>query len=250
MKKLFSPDGLKIFESFCFTPTLFAFDYDGTLARIVANPEEAQMPKKTGELLRTLDRLAPVAIISGRSKQDLASLLSYQPRYLIGNHGLEGLRTSARSLKKAEDICNGWKKTLTRHLKGEAGIFIEDKVFSLAVHFRRSRAKASAKRHILEACDSLKPAPRLIFGKCVVNVIPPGAPHKGMALLELMKECGVRSAFYAGDDDTDEDIFSLPDAPILSVRVSRKASSAARFYIDRQAQINEVMTKAIRFLRE
>ena len=249
MKKLFSPDGLKILESFCFTPTLFAFDYDGTLARIVDDPQAAKMPAKTGELLRSLDKLVPVAIISGRSKQDLAALLPYKPKYLIGNHGLEGLRASANSLKKAQAVCEGWKKTLTKQLKGDPGVLIEDKAFSLAVHYRRSRSKSEVKRQILSVCGDLEPAPRLILGKCVVNVIPPGAPHKGMALLELMLEAKVRNAFYAGDDDTDEDIFALPDARILTVRVSRKQSSAAQFYIERQAQINDVLTKAIHFLR-
>jgi len=249
MKYLFSPEGLKILESFCFTPTLFAFDYDGTLTKIVRDPSKALMPEKTSVLLKLLDSLAPVAIISGRSRKDLESLLSYKPKYLIGNHGLEGLRASKVTLHSARDVCKRWKETLQKKLESDSGISIEDKEYSLAIHYRRSRSKCFAKLLILETCGELASPPRIIMGKCVVNLVPTGAPHKGMALLELMLECNVRTAFYIGDDDTDEDIFALPDARLLSVRVSRKSDSAAQFYIEQQSQINDVLTKVVRFLK-
>lgn len=249
MKYLFSPEGLKILESFCFTPTLFAFDYDGTLTKIVRDPSEARMPEKTANLLKALNGIAPVAIISGRSKKDLETLLSFKPKYVIGNHGLEGLRANEGSFQHAHEVCQTWKKILLGNLKDGPGITIEDKEFSLAVHYRRSRSKSAAKLMILDSCGELEPPPRIIMGKCVVNVIPTGAPHKGMALLELMLECNVRTAFYVGDDDTDEDIFALPDARLLSVRVGRKRDSVAQFYIERQPEINEVVKRVIRFLK-
>ncbi len=249
MKYLLSPEGLKILESFCFTPTLFAFDYDGTLTKIVRDPSKARMPDQTSVFLKVLNGIAPVAIISGRSKKDLETLLSFQPKYVIGNHGLEGLRANEGSLHNAREICLKWKGALTGKLKGDSGINIEDKEFSLAIHYRRSRSKSFAKLLVLETCGELTPPPRIIMGKCVVNLIPTGAPHKGMALLELMLECNVRTAFYVGDDDTDEDVFALPDARLLSVRVGQKKDSAAQFYIERQAQINEVLTRIIRFLK-
>lgn len=249
MKNLFSPDGLKILESFCFTPTVFAFDYDGTLTKIIKDPRQARLPEKTANLLKVLDGIAPVAIISGRSKKDLESLLSYKPKYVIGNHGLEGLRATQGTLNNARDICQSWRETLRKKIRNESGISIEDKEYSLAVHYRQSRTKSLAKLLVLEACGELTPPPRIIMGKCVVNLIPTGAPHKGMALLELMLECNVRTAFYVGDDDTDEDIFALPDARLLSVRVSKKRDSAAQFYIERQTQINDILTRIIKFLK-
>jgi trehalose 6-phosphate phosphatase len=249
MKPLFSKDGLKILESLCFTPTLFAFDYDGTLAKIVPNPSDARISERTATLLKALDELAPVGVISGRATKDLKPLLSFRPRYLIGNHGLEGLRASKNSLASAQNVCRQWKRILMEQLKRESGLMVEDKEYSLAVHYRYSRAKSFAKLRILEVCGELDPPPRIIMGKCVVNLIPTGAPHKGMALLELMLETNTRSAFYIGDDDTDEDVFALPDARILSVRVGKKSESAAHFFIERQTQINKVLTRIIGFLK-
>lgn len=249
MKYLFTKEGLKILESFCFTPTLFAFDYDGTLAKIVKTPSKAKMISKTQELLIQLDRLAPTAIISGRGITDLKALSPFQPKYLIGNHGLEGLKAHAGCLQTAQEVCHKWKKTLIPKINSEGGIALEDKNYSLAIHYRKSRTKSLAKLLILEACATLDPPPRIIMGKCVVNLIPSGAPHKGIALLQLMLECNVKTAFYIGDDDTDEDIFTLPDARLLSVRVGKKSATAAQFYVNTQGEVNRVIERIIGFLR-
>jgi len=48
-------------------------------------------------------------------------------------------------------------------------------------------------------------------------------------------------ALYVGDDETDEDVFALRDARILSVRVGKKNGSAARYFLKRQAEITEVL---------
>jgi trehalose-6-phosphatase len=53
----------------------------------------------------------------------------------------------------------------------------------------------------------MEPAPRIVLGKSVINLIPAGAPHKGVALLELMVHLKIQCALYIGDDDTDEDVF-------------------------------------------
>jgi trehalose 6-phosphate phosphatase len=83
----------------------------------------------------------------------------------------------------------------------------------------------------------LAPAPRLVLGKAVVNAIPSGNLHKGSAMLELMHQLKTSGALYVGDDDTDEDVFSLPDERIVTVRIGKKAASAAQWYLARQSQI-------------
>lgn len=59
-----------ILESLSFTKTLYAFDFDGTLSRIVRVPSEATVSDVTNRLLIQLSELVPVAIISGRSIDD------------------------------------------------------------------------------------------------------------------------------------------------------------------------------------
>src|ERR1700676_2529166 len=103
-------------------------------------------------------------------------------------------------------MCRDWRDKLESHLgerSGPSEIEIEDKGYSLALHYRRCRDQKKAKTQILKAIERLYPSPRVIPGKCVVNILPPGAPHKGVALMELMAQAGVQFAFYIGDDDTD-----------------------------------------------
>ncbi len=252
MKKLFNSDNLKILESLSFTKTLYAFDFDGTLSKIVTEPGKATISMTTNLLLEELSTHAPVAVISGRSIADLKKHLKFVPKHVIGNHGLEGLGTRPDVLETAHKICATWQTTIKKHLPAEhlkSGVEIEDKKFSLAIHYRKSIAKKNAKLAILKIASNLDPRPRMILGKCVVNLLPPGAPHKGVALVELMLQNGIKSAFYIGDDDTDEDVFSLPNARIFTVRVGNKRTSQAQYYIQKQSEINKVFKTILHFFR-
>ncbi len=238
-----------ILESLTFTQSLFAFDFDGTLSKIVRVPSHATMSNTTAALLRELSELVPVAIISGRSIEDLRQRLPFEPPYLIGNHGLEGLGDNLSSLKSARKTCQSWKESLAQ-VRFVPGVEVEDKTYSLAIHYRRSRNKKKAKAQIRDAVAALSPTPRVIAGKSVVNLMPEGAPHKGMALMELMKRSGTRNAFYIGDDDTDEDVFALNnDGIIMTVRVGEKRSSQARYYIERQSEMNRLLKVLIQYHR-
>jgi trehalose 6-phosphate phosphatase len=133
---------------------------------------------------------------------------------------------------------------------GAAGIAVEDKIYSLTLHYRQSKAPHRAKQIAVQAAAQLVPAPRLIFGKAVVNIIPPGTPHKGSAMLKLMRRLGSATALYVGDDDTDEDVFALPDERIVSVRIGRKSLSAARFYLREQSEMASLLTYLLRTYKQ
>lgn len=246
MNLLFSKSSLMILESLSFTKTLYAFDFDGTLSKIVRAPSDATILQRTNELLRQLSDLVPVAIVSGRSIADLKRRLKFRPPYLVGNHGLEGLDERRFSLNEASRNCSIWMAKFSS-AQFPSGVEIEDKTYSLALHFRRCRKKKEAKAQILGAISDLSPSPRVIFGKSVINILPPMAPHKGIAVLELMLKVGAKNAFYIGDDDTDEDVFGLPNSQIMSVRVGEKRTSQARYFIQRQSQINELLKLLIKF---
>jgi trehalose 6-phosphate phosphatase len=61
-----------------------------------------------------------------------------------------------------------------------------------------------------------------------------------------MHQLNCTAALYAGDDDTDEDVFSLPDTRILTVRIGKKKISAARFFLKRQTEITEVLRSIVK----
>lgn len=239
MKPLLSPENIKALEALSFTRTLYAFDFDGTLAPIVANPANARMSKQTEKLLASFSALAPVALISSRTLSDLRLRANLPSIHLLANHG---------PAKEAEQACTEWANRFT----DSNGINVENKGFSLAIHYRNSRTKALAKREILRTAQALSPQPRIIFGKCVLNLVPEGAPHKGVALTELMKIHKVQRALYIGDDETDEDVFSLPEANesrIFTIRIGRKSASRANYFLTRRTEINRLLGELITFHR-
>lgn len=218
---------------------LFAFDFDGTLARIVQDRHAAVLTHPIREALHALAVTAPTAVISGRSLADLSPRVDGIPAHLIGNHGLEGLHTSERVMHQAQDCCRAWLKTVSKDERNltRAGVVVEDKTYSVTFHYRQACSPQLAREAIFHTVSMLAPAPRLVLGKAVVNAIPSGNLHKGSAMLELMHQLKSSGALYVGDDDTDEDVFSLPDERIVTVRIGKKAASAAQWYLARQSQI-------------
>jgi trehalose 6-phosphate phosphatase len=207
------------------------------------------VPPKTVELLASLNGRVKTAVISGRSLRDIGPLLAWKPHHVIGNHGLEGLASRNGLHRRAERICRGWVAQLEHRQKIRMyGVFIEDKQYTLALHYRGSTNKHDARQALFGLVNGLHPPPRLILGKSVINLIPPGSPHKGVALLELMLHSNVRAAFYIGDDDTDEDVFALPEEAIVTVRVGYKRDSQAHFFIERQSEVNRLLLTLHRYL--
>lgn len=232
--------------------TLFAFDFDGTLARIVPERDAASMSKTVRASLEELTAHTATAIVSGRSLEDLRPRVEGAVTFLIGNHGVQGSRGGSRMLHQAHDLCRVWIGELEKY-KGEfsaAGIGVEDKIYSLTLHYRQAKAQKRARELAVQAAAKLVPSPRLVFGKAVINVIPPGSPHKGSALVNLMQRLRCAAALYVGDDDTDEDVFALQDERIVSVRVGRKSLSAARYYIRRQSEIEALLEYLLRVYAE
>ncbi|MBI4512150.1 MAG: trehalose-phosphatase [Deltaproteobacteria bacterium] len=238
MRNILSHANLEILEQFAWSNVLLAFDYDGTLAPIVENPEHADMRKTTRRLLGELARIYPCVVISGRAQADVNRWLQgVGIEDAIGNHGVEPWKATTRM----RDDVRTWLPVLHGALAHLKGVTIEDKDFSLAIHYRHSREKKKARRAILEAASRLGDV-RIIGGKQVINLVPKGAPHKGMALERERERLGCDTAIYVGDDETDEDVFAL-DEPgrLLTIRVGAKRGSAASYYIPRQAEVDELL---------
>jgi trehalose 6-phosphate phosphatase len=239
MKALLSRENRVLLDQLAWSNVLLAFDFDGTLAPIVANRHQAAMRARTARLFTSVCERYPSAVISGRAKADVARRLSgAKVRYLIGNHGLEpGTRLGMfeRQVVQAHP-------RLEAALEGVPGIDIENKRYSLAVHYRRSREKAKAREAIRRAVAALTTPMRTIPGKLVINVVPEAAPSKGDALVALRDRTEADIAMYIGDDVTDEDVFRL-DQPgrLFTVRIGRSKTSAARYYLREQQEIDTLL---------
>jgi len=241
MTCLISPAGRDALAALAARRTLYAFDFDGTLAPIVAAPGRARLPVAIADGLARLCRRVAVAIVSGRAAADLRARLPCSPRYLVGNHGGEGLPgRDARSDEECLAVSRAWVAALSPALRtlGPAhGLFVEDKGLTLSLHYRQARDRGAALRAAQAAIAPLWPPPRVISGKCVLNLLPPGAPDKWEALSALARLDGTESVLYLGDDDTDEHVFRRAPEHWVTVRIGHRPASAARWFVRRQRDV-------------
>ncbi|HWF62149.1 MAG TPA: trehalose-phosphatase [Nitrospira sp.] len=224
--------------------SLYAFDFDGTLAKIVRDHQAARLARPIRFWLEKLANRAPTAIISGRSVEDLRSRVGTAVPHLIGNHGSEGPHTRREDMQQVRETSSGWLQWVNERFQDEltrSGVVIENKSYSLSFHYRTADQRDEARALISRIVAELSPPPRIVLGKSVVNVMPPTASHKGTALLEYMRRLDCSKALYMGDDETDEDVFALRDVRILTVRIGKKKGSSARYFLKRQAEIAEAL---------
>lgn len=245
MNSIFSEAGKKRLDEIIQKGVLIAFDFDGTLAPIVSHPDEARLPQAIGQRLVTLSQLTPVAILTGRAIEDILPRLSFTPAYLIGNHGLEGIPGWEKNSRQYRDLCIRWDDIISKNLPGwphhDSRIEIENKTYSLAVHYRHAADPARMEEALLPFLKENAPDALVVAGKCMYSLVPPDAPNKGVALNQLMKISQAPAVLYAGDDITDEDVFKLKRKDLLSIHVEKSPTTAASWYIE----THEDMTKLL-----
>ncbi len=246
MHHILSAKNLHVLEAFALSNTLAAFDYDGTLAPIVRDPSKAILRATTRRLLAALARLCPCVVISGRARADALRFVDGVPvRDVIGNDGIE----PGQRPEHFERAVRGWLPIVAKRLASCQGVVIEDKQFSLALHYRRSREKKKARSDIVRTASRLGKV-RVILGKQVINVVPDGAPHKGIALLEAREEQMCDTAIYVGDDASDEDVFALNQpGQLLTIRVGGNAQSHAQYFLRNQREVDALLRALVSLRR-
>jgi trehalose 6-phosphate phosphatase len=248
MKHLYTPEGERALAEVMRMEPLLAFDFDGTLAPIVDRPDEAMVPKEVGDCLSELARHRPLAIITGRKVADVVPRLGFEPHHVIGSHGAEDPHgDSKHGLTDALKTLRATLSAKARELL-DAGVVVEDKEHSIALHYRLAPDHDSAMTRITEFLQGLDPSLRTFGGKFVVNVVASEAPDKGDAVRALMLRSGSASAVFMGDDVNDEAVFETAEPHWLTVRIGEVPDSRAMYYLDSHAEIASLLRKMLSLL--
>jgi trehalose 6-phosphate phosphatase len=229
MKHLLEEEGRRALAGALGAHPLLAFDFDGTLAPLVSHPGEAAVPAPLAARLDRLSCLRPLAIVTGRSVDDVSGRLGFTAAFIVGNHGAEdpavAIAIDSTPLEELRTrIAAG-----AAALQG-AGIAVEDKRLSLALHYRQAPDQARALQLIEHLLGELPPTLRKFPGKCVVNLVLAAAPDKFDAVAALVQRAGCDAAIFVGDDVNDETVFSQAPAHWLTVRVGRENSGSRATY--------------------
>ena len=242
---------------------LVALDFDGTLAEIVPDPTDATLPGSRLKLLEALNnqpRFA-VAIISGRSLEDLKRRVNLPDITYAGDHGLEiagpGFHHIPPEAEQFRITVTEIGGILESALIGTSGIVFEHKGLSMSIHYRlappnqRAIALQTVRRITKPYLDGSML--RVVKGKQVVNLLPPTGWHKGSALIWLLslldsppRRVGGVLPIYIGDDVTDEDAFTTISEMGFAVRVGRpKPSSGALYYVKSPDEVERVLQELL-----
>jgi trehalose 6-phosphate phosphatase len=185
-------------------------DFDGTLVELADTPDSIRVAPHLPLLLRRLaDRLdGRLALISGRAIRDLERHLPCDGIALSGSHGMEVRLRDGSLVPLAKPLgLDEARARVSAFAAGQNGLLLEDKPFSVALHYRKAPDRAAEVRAFMAELAG-ETSLQVQAGKMVVELRPPGA-DKGDALRALMAEpefAGARPLFV-GDDETDEDAF-------------------------------------------
>ncbi|MFJ6719751.1 MULTISPECIES: trehalose-phosphatase [unclassified Streptomyces] len=193
--------------------SVVALDFDGTLADIVPDPDQA---RAHADAVPALSALAPqvlsVAVVTGRPAGvavrhgGFAGVPGLEHLVVLGHYGAErwdavsglvhapaehpGVAAVRAELPGFLESIGAWR-----------GTWIEEKGRALAVHTRRAEDPEAAFEALREPLAELAARHGLMVepGRAVLELRPPGV-DKGVALTEYLEEVGAEAVLYAGDD--------------------------------------------------
>ncbi|WP_278313595.1 trehalose-phosphatase [Lolliginicoccus levis] len=233
------------------TPRLLvACDYDGTMAPIVADPDQAHPNSASVRALRSMATLPSTiaAVISGRALRDLATLSRLPAEvHLVGSHGSEFEVGFVHEIDaEAKALLRDLQAELESIAERHPGVTVESKPASIALHVRRADSADTGGRALdaVRAGAATWEGVQVTEGKAVIELAVIST-DKGQALDILRHQEGASAAVFFGDDVTDEKVFRRLHGPDVGVKVGDGETLAAH----RIESTNEVAA-ALAFLME
>ncbi|MFD9439275.1 trehalose-phosphatase [Streptomyces sp. NPDC060006] len=203
---------------------VLAFDFDGTLAPIVPDPEQARAhPDAAAALAALAPRVASVAVVTGRPASvavrygGFAGVPGLEHLVVLGHYGAERWDAVTGTVRApaAHPGVAAVRAELPGFLDGIGawqGTWIEEKGRAVAVHTRRAQDPQAAFEALREPLTRLAQKHGLIVepGRMVLELRPAGM-DKGVALSEYVRDAGAESVMYCGDDLGDLPAFAAVD---------------------------------------
>jgi trehalose-phosphatase len=181
----------------------------------------------------TLRRVAaawPTTVVSGRGREDVQTLVRVDELHYAGSHGFDIAGAGADGLRFEVDpsivpAMSAAAAELESSTAGISGILVENKKFSVAVHYRLVEEKRVPDvERAVDAAITARPQLRKQQGKKIFEVRPALDWDKGRAVLWLLESLGLDRddvlPIYIGDDTTDEDAFRALEGRGIGILVT------------------------------
>ncbi|MFA3129380.1 trehalose-phosphatase [Acinetobacter pittii] len=199
-------------------------DIDGTLAPFQINPEHSFIPNTTLEIIKKITKLnIPVIAVTGRDVDTASKLLHPIEVPIVGLHGLDIYFDSGNYIRP--DLSNinfkKLKKDIMKSCEKYPELLIEDKGYSIALHYRKNPNLENNAINIMQRINLNYPQLKINRGKFVVELIPNQA-DKGRAIETILNHLDLPAVLpiFIGDDLTDESGFTyINQQSGLSIKV-------------------------------
>jgi trehalose 6-phosphate phosphatase len=236
-------------------PAVFT-DYDGVLTPIVDRPEDARMSPSMRKVLLELARRCAVCVVSGRDRAVVQELMGVHDLVVAGSHGFDIWHPERGVLQHEaatgfEDLVEDITATLSDEVGGLAGVSVEPKRASVAVHYRLADDSAREKVAVVvrDLLASRRDELKLTPGKMVYELQPKLDWNKGRAVDYLIDTLGLAGPrlvpLYLGDDVTDEDAFRVLRGRGVPIYVGRldelDRDTQAEFTLDSVDEVQELL---------
>lgn len=185
-------------------------DFDGTLSPIVEDPAAARLVDGATDALTALaDRLAVVAVVTGRAPLDARRMTGVPGLLVAGNHGTEWLEPEAEAPTSSPEADTARERVsaAVARVPSAPGVTIEDKGISATVHYRAAPDPEVARRAVIDAIGEPGQGVELRPGRMSIEIRPIGLGDKGAATRAIVERFGLRGAVVMGDDISDLDMF-------------------------------------------
>ena len=192
-------------------------------------------------------RYRVVGIVTGRRSEEVAALLPVPHLRFFGLYGLE---------EDAPELVTALVPAAEAAAAVVSEAWVEDKGASIAVHYRQAPDPAEARARLLVALQPVATngGLRLIEGKMVLELVPPGRPLKGGAVERLAGEHALRGVLYAGDDHADLDAFGALDRlavrGVVTVKVAVRGPETPPALLDAADVVAEGPAGLVALLRQ
>jgi len=214
-------------------------DFDGTVADIVDDPDDAEMRERAREALEgvTAHPRGKVAVVSGRAVADVRERAAIDGAYYAGNHGLElddgdevSVHSGAREARqRLPEVCAAVEDAFSHD-----DVFVEEKGVTATVHYRQADVDGDRVRAVVESVltdHDPERVLRLTTGKQIVELRPAVDWGKGESV-DLLRERFTPDdeawlPVYVGDDTTDEAAFEALDGEGVAVAVGSDTDATA-----------------------
>ena len=231
-------------------PIVVGLDVDGVLAPIVSHASDARLLPGVLEAVGALAGLTPVAVVSGRSVEDLGRFGFPDNVEIFGTHGLERRHEAPVELGQHEQRRFERLARLAADAASQAGdgAWVEVKPAGVVLHVREAPPETSAasvaELH-RQAADVT--GAHVLPGHGVVELLA-RATSKATAMAALHDEIGGGGGVvFVGDDHTDEEVFAALGDDGCSIRVG-PGPTAARFRLAGPPDVLEFLHTLTRIL--